>query len=146
MPREIEFFALGLPVAQGSKKVVPTMAGPRSREANEKKLKPWRNDVRSAAHEAMQGESPLLGPVQVRMTFVFPRPKSHYGTGKNAGVLKTRAPLHRTSAPDLDKLIRAVGDAMTGVVLRDDAQICSIEAHKVNGEIPGVWVSLIALF
>lgn len=138
MPREIEFFALGLPVAQGSK-------NPWGGESA-KGLKPWRQDIRKAALEAMEGEPPTLSPVQVRMTFVFPRPKSHYGTGKNAGVLKTRAPLHRTSAPDLDKLIRAVGDAMTGVVVRDDAQICSIEAHKVNGEIPGVWVSLIALF
>jgi crossover junction endodeoxyribonuclease RusA len=138
LSRTIEFFAHGLPVAQGSK-------NPWGGESA-KGLKPWRNDIRSAADAAMDGEGLILSPVLVRMTFVFPRPKSHYGTGKNAGVLKTRAPLHRASAPDLDKLIRAVGDALTGVVFRDDAQIVTVEAHKINGETPGVRVSLVALF
>ena len=43
-------------------------------------------------------------------------------------------------APDLDKLIRGVLDALTAVVYRDDSQVTRITAQKVYGERPGVWI------
>jgi Holliday junction resolvase RusA-like endonuclease len=40
--------------------------------------------------------------------------------------------------PDLDKLIRAILDALTGVVWRDDGQVVDIVASKVYADTPGV--------
>jgi hypothetical protein len=55
--------------------------------------------------------------------------------------------------PDLDKLVRAVGDALTGILYRDDAQIVSLNASKrfagLGGdgvlEQPGVHLAWLAL-
>lgn len=33
-------------------------------------------------------EKPLIGPLQIECIFYIKRPKSHYGTGKNQGILK----------------------------------------------------------
>jgi Holliday junction resolvase RusA-like endonuclease len=39
-------------------------------------------------------------------------------------------PREKRSRPDLDKLIRAVGDALTGVLWTDDAQIVTWSTGK----------------
>jgi crossover junction endodeoxyribonuclease RusA len=62
--------------------------------------------------------------VKVTLVATFARPKSHLGTGRNAGVVKESAPVWHTTYPDGDKSARAVGDSLTeaGVIV-DDAQI-----------------------
>jgi crossover junction endodeoxyribonuclease RusA len=134
----ITFHVLGLPIAQGSKN---QFGG----ESNAKLLKPWRNDMRVAAFGAMSGYPPWTGPVALRATFIFPRPQTHLRTGKRAGEVKDNAPGWKSSAPDLDKLLRAVGDALTGVAFRDDAQIVDIAATKIYGQTPGVTIHLFSL-
>ena len=75
--------------------------------------------------------SPLTEPVRVRATFGFARPKSHYGTGRNAGELKVSAPLLHAQMPDTDKLCRLVLDALTlARVVMDDAQVCLLIGEK----------------
>jgi hypothetical protein len=82
-----------------------------------KKVKPWMDSVKQAVGEALpEGWGVLRGPVKITATFVFVRPKSHYRTGKNAGVLRDDAPLFHTNPGDTDKLQRAIGDALSGVV------------------------------
>jgi Holliday junction resolvase RusA-like endonuclease len=46
----------------------------------------------------------------------------------------SRAPraVPRTSVPDLDKLVRALLDGLTGIAFEDDCQVHSVEASKVN--------------
>jgi Holliday junction resolvase RusA-like endonuclease len=93
----------------------------------------------------MSGYPPWVGPVTLRAVFIFPRPKTHFGTGRNAERVKESAPGWKTTAPDLDKLVRALGDALTGVVFRDDAQIVDIAVTKIYGQTPGVTVRLKAV-
>ena len=69
------------------------------------------------ARQAYRGE-PLTGALSVSFTFFMPRPKGHFGTGKNAAALK---------------LARAAEDAMTGIVYRDDAQIVLEHIAKAYG-------------
>ena len=145
VPPQVEFQVAGLPIGQGSKTYVPTPAGPRSKESNEKKLRPWRNDVADAAQRAMGDRAPFHQPISLRATFVFPRPQSHYGSGRNAGSVKPSAPGWKTSTPDLDKLVRAVGDALSGICFRDDAQIVDLAVTKIYGQHPGVTVRVRAL-
>jgi Holliday junction resolvase RusA-like endonuclease len=74
---------------------------------------------------------PVSEPVAVKCEFTFARPKNHYGTGKNAEVLKDWAPHWMIGAPDTDKLLRLVGDALTiAGVLGDDCQIAVFRGEK----------------
>ena len=123
----------GTPVPQGSKRVVPVGRRHVAIDANDKVLKPWRAAVASEAREAMGEHEPMLGPVRVECSFYFTRPLAHYRTGKRAGELREGAPVHRTAAPDLDKLVRALLDGLTGIVFRDDAQVVDLIARKCYG-------------
>ena len=114
---EIIFFVEGSPAPQGSKTHV---GGGRLIESS-RQVGPWRDAVRRAAIE---------GPVYLVQVFALPRPKSHYGTGRNSGRVKRGAPRRPPVRPDLDKLARAVGDALTGICYHDDAQIVNLCAAK----------------
>jgi hypothetical protein len=62
-----------------------------------------------------------------------------YGTGRNANVLKDWAKDAKpTAKPDLLKLGRAVEDAMSGIIYRDDSQIVEEALLKHYGDKPGV--------
>jgi Holliday junction resolvase RusA-like endonuclease len=127
----LEVVVHGRPVAQGSLVRNP---GRGVRPDNAKALLPWRNAVSSAAYEAMGDRPILVGPVRLEVAFTFARPRGHYGTGRNARALRASAPAAPTTNPDLDKLVRAVCDALTGVVFRDDSQVVEVEATKRYGE------------
>lgn len=127
----------GLPAPQGSKNVNRHGAVYESSKA----VKPWRDSVTAAAREAMESAgtgsqdwAPILGPVGLEVYFHFPRPKSHFGTGRNEGQLKLSAPLRPAIAPDLSKLIRSTEDALTDAgVWRDDALVVAVFAGKFYG-------------
>ncbi|HSH52137.1 MAG TPA: RusA family crossover junction endodeoxyribonuclease [Bacteroidales bacterium] len=76
------------------------------------------------------------GPIELAMFFYMPRPKSHYGTGKNEGVLKVSAPIFHTTKPDIDNLIKFPLDILNEVAWEDDRQIVKITAVKEYSEIP----------
>jgi Holliday junction resolvase RusA-like endonuclease len=98
------------------------------------KVKPWRQDVKQAAVDALAHDEawkPLDEQVHLEVVFTLPRPRSHYGTGRNAGVLKTSAPQHPAGKPDLDKLLRSTQDALKDAgVLRDDSVVTVTTATK----------------
>lgn len=71
----------------------------------------------------LDGHKPVEGPVRILLRFYLPRPKSHYGTGKNAGKLKTKAPLYPVVTPDWDRLALFVCDCLKGIGYVDDKQI-----------------------
>jgi len=106
-----------------------------------KKLRNWESDVRHFAARAWR-EPPTCGAVCVRIQFFFLRPKNHYRTGKHARELREDAPQRMASKGrnDLDKLIRAVLDALTGVVYVDDGLVWKLQAHKEYSKRPGVEV------
>ncbi len=99
-----------------------------ARDAN-KNSGEWMGQVRDAAASAYQGEL-IGGPVKLTVRFFFKRPKSHFRTGKNAHLLRDDAPEWHAGTPDLDKLVRCLGDALTGVVLIDDKQIAQTDSSK----------------
>lgn len=84
------------------------------------------------------GRALITGPVTLRVTFVRPRPAGHYGrTG-----LRPSAPAHPTVRPDLTKMLRALEDALTGVVWRDDAQVVHLDVVKAYGDR---WTTMIEI-
>ena len=129
-PASFTFRVLGTPVPQGSVKAF----GSRVVANNEHALGSWRSDVASAAQRAKPADWDINAAVSLRCEFVFPRPLSHYGTGKNATKLKPSAPRYHVKTPDVDKLVRGVadsiGDAVARVLLNNDSQIVSVYAAK----------------
>lgn len=101
-------------------------------------LRAWRATV--AAHtlgaivreeRGQRGTWPATGPCTLNVVFHFPRPKHHYRQGKFAHLLRTVAPRDMFIGPDLDKLVRAIGDALTDAcAILDDRQINVIHAAK----------------
>lgn len=134
------FWVPGLPAPQGSK----TRIGKAMIESS-KNLKPWREAVKWAAREEANRTSWEMadGPVVLSVVFLFLRPKSHYGTGKNSCVLKKDAPIYVTRAPDLSKLLRSTEDALkdAGVIL-DDRLIVNSSQSKRYGKKQGakIWI------
>ena len=87
--------------------------------------------VTALLHQAWQGREPLRRSVYLRCVFAFERPKSHYGTGRNDGLVKPSAPIFHTQIPDVDKLLRLVGDALKASgVIADDSQITAVYGQK----------------
>jgi Holliday junction resolvase RusA-like endonuclease len=79
---------------------------------------------------------PFIGPLKMTIHFVFSRPMSHYGTGKNAGVKKPNAPDFHISKPDSDNLCKFAMDALNKIFWKDDSQICDLSCTKAYGERP----------
>ena len=129
-PASFTFRVLGTPVPQGSVKAY----GSRVVANNEQALGSWRSDVASAAQRAKPADWDINAAVSLRCEFVFPRPQSHYGTGKNVTKLKPSAPRYHVKTPDVDKLVRGVadsiGDAVARVLLNNDSQIVTLYAAK----------------
>ncbi len=99
-----------------------------------KRSRPWKALVSDAAAQAMNGAGLLDGPLMLGLEFYMPRPKGHYRTGRHAGTVRDSAPPIPTVKPDLLKLARAVEDALTGLVYRDDSQIAREVLDKFYGE------------
>ncbi len=125
-------FIAGNPAPQGSKRLFNGIMV----EANSR-TKEWRADVRAALiREDGTPREYFDGPVQVIAQFVMPRPKS--APKKRAATADKK--------PDLDKLLRAVLDAISSSGMwRDDCQVVQITAEKkvaAEGETPGLrlWV------
>jgi len=130
----VAFTVAGTPVPQGSMRAVPTGRGARVTASNASALGSWRGAVAAAARDAMQGRPAFPGPVRLELVCDFARPRAHFGTGRNRGRLKPSAPVYRAGRPDLDKLVRAVCDALTGIVIRDDDLVVELFAAKHFGE------------
>jgi Holliday junction resolvase RusA-like endonuclease len=127
---------VGKAQSAGSKRALPAGGKSGGRpfvvESNPK-AKAWKEQV--ALQAAMQYVGPLLDcALAVEMVFYTLRPKGHFGTGRNAGILKDSAPAYPTVKPDVLKLARAVEDGLTGVVYRDDALTVDLCLGKRYGD------------
>ena len=132
----ISFTVYGVPAPAGSKRGFYNKKAKRVIVTDDsKRSRPWKALVSDAAIEAMGNEAPGLmdGPLELRLCFVVPRPKGHFGSGRNAGRVRDSAPVFPAVKPDLLKLARAVEDALSGIVYRDDAQIVKETLDKQYG-------------
>ena len=119
----ITFRVNGIPIPQGSMKVI----NGRVLHSQGSALAGWRSLIGWEARAA--GAFPHSYPVKISIAFFMPRPK----TVKRA---------YPSVAPDLDKLIRAVLDGLTGVAYEDDGQVIEIHAQKLYGASVGAEIKL----
>ena len=126
---EIKFTVRGVAVPQGSTRAF--VVGKRAVTTNKTpQLTAWRNAI---ADEARKVAPPALlgGALQVSCYFTFEPPKSRKKQG-----------MTMYSRPDIDKLLRAVLDACTGVLWHDDAQVCILRGQKVYVSPPYMRVTV----
>jgi crossover junction endodeoxyribonuclease RusA len=120
---KISFTVFGTPIPQGSMRAFlrPGMKHPVVTSDN-KKLKPWRQEVTGCALRAFR--APVLRPsaLCVEINFFLTKPER-----------KSSKIHHPSTKPDADKLLRGVLDALTGVVYEDDSQVCRIIVEKYYG-------------
>jgi Holliday junction resolvase RusA-like endonuclease len=101
-----------------------------------KKVGPWRDCIAAACTQVIT-DPPMQDPLAMKCRFVFKRPRSHFGTGRNSG--KVRLSARRTPGrPDIDKLARTVMDALTGILYIDDSQVVTLVCSKEYGSASGL--------
>ena len=118
----ISFTIPGDPVGKGRPRMtrgghVYTPAKTRNAEAHVKLL----------AGQAMAGAAPIAGPVRVEIKVSCRVPDS-WNKAKRA---QAKANVIRPGKPDLDNVVKMILDALNGVVVVDDKQVCVIRAVKV---------------
>jgi Holliday junction resolvase RusA-like endonuclease len=116
---EVSLSVTGDPASQGSHAI---MHG-RIVQVNSSKHKAWRKAIVQEAIATLPNDwKPIDEPCELIVNFYLPKPKT----------IDRQLP---SVSPDLDKLIRAVGDSLTdsGVVI-DDSRIVRISARKLYAE------------
>ncbi len=88
-------------------------------------------------------DTPIISPIEMDIRFYFARPKSHYRTGKNAGMLRVDAPDICAKKPDIDNCIKFVMDSMNGVYFKDDSQIWRVLVVKKYDDMPRTEITII---
>lgn len=138
----IAFYIPGNPATKGdhAAAIVAGHAVLRERDAGRKAS--WRELAKIQARAALADRRLFDLPVCVEMVVHRLRPKCHYGTGRNAGVLKASAPRWPGTAPDLDKLARSIGDALNGVLWRDDALISTWVIRRRWADAEGISIAV----
>jgi len=136
----IEFAVYGDPVALKRHRTVKTKSG---QNIN---YDPSSSDKNTFAWKAIaqhKPKKPFDEAIRVRFIFYMPRPKSHFGTGKNKSKLKASAPALHTSKPDLDNLVKFVKDALNKIYWKDDSVISSLIARKqYTDDIPKTVITI----
>ena len=124
-------FVPGKPAPQGSKRAL----GPGVMIESSKYVKPWRADIREAVRTEWERYGPggvVDEPLTVELMFRMPRP---------ASTPKSYTP-YAIKRPDVDKLVRAVLDAISSAgVWADDSRVVELYASKCLAEAdepPGV--------
>jgi Holliday junction resolvase RusA-like endonuclease len=136
----ISFFVPGHPACAGSKKYV--RRGDKIQLVDDcSRNRGWRQAVRFYASQAYPFDL-LIEPVVIGLEFVFIRPGTHYLKRKSGTVLRSDAPPFPDVTPDLTKLVRAVEDALTGVVWRDDCRVVGQYNRKTYGEVQGAGITI----
>jgi len=143
--KSISFFVPGVPGTAGSKKFVG-MAKSTGRaiivDSSGVKGKTWRLAVQYACMEMMRIngiEKFEKGALCLSVSFNMPRPKHHFNS---KGATKQTSPLWHTSKPDATKMLRAVEDALNGILWNDDSNIATQSVRKWYAINPGAEITV----
>jgi len=111
---------MGEPVAQGRPRF--STASGFVRAYDPAKSKDYKQYVRLAASQQMEGNSPMEGALSLSIVVYrgLPASWSKIRTGE-----ALRGALRPTTRPDLDNYVKGIKDALKGVVWADDSQVVS---------------------
>lgn len=122
----ITFTILGLPAPQGSKTNMPNGAMVEgSSRTGRQNLRDWRTACIAAARDQAALTGRMSGALELSVQFRFPMPVR--------ARKRDRPQRLKATKPDLDKLVRALGDALKlGGLIDDDARIARLVCEKIE--------------
>jgi crossover junction endodeoxyribonuclease RusA len=129
MSRTFRFMVVGEPKGQPRARAFARKVGNAftARVYNPATAEGWKNAIAISARDAGLDGVMMQGPIILNVHCYFARPKSHYGTGKNATLLKSayQYETRKISKPDLDNVMKAVKDCLSQIgAWKDDSQVC----------------------
>lgn len=132
----ITFTVTGHPEPQGSTRAfMPKGARFPVVTSDNPSLKQWRHLVAYTAQQHAAG-GPLHGGVHVELDFTLQRPKS-----------LSKSVRQHLKKPDIDKLARAILDALTGILFPDDSEVVRLTTMKRYAPAdaaPGVSIRIVS--
>lgn len=142
--QEVRVEVYGTPRAQGSLDLITSRSTGKAFGRMKPNVVEWRNTVVGEMRSLIErGEiTPMLvGPLRLEVDFCFERPKSHPQRRRRSD----RAVKY--NMPDLDKLLRTIGDAakIAGLI-GDDAQFAEMAGRKLyveDGEPEGAQITIL---
>ena len=129
----IHFHIPGQPVGKGRPRI--GKVGAHARMFTPAKTVNYESTVALFAAQAMAGRALLTGPVNLQMRVDFPIPASWSIKKQRAAEAGEILP---TVKPDSDNIVKAVCDAINGVVWKDDVQVVDLTLKKRYSVLPGV--------
>lgn len=128
----LELAVPGTPQPKGSLKAIPAKNPDGTLRIAMKndnpKTKEWQDLVSFHATSQMRGQKPYEGAVWLSMLFRITRPRTHFMKG---GALRKDLLEEHVDKPDVDKLVRCILDALTGICYVDDCQVVTVTATKL---------------
>lgn len=120
-PFSLEFHVAGRPVPWSAPHTTRT-----GHAYKGKRLVAWQKLVKDSAAVAMRGRPPHAGPVEIELTFHM-------------------APSRNGSCGDLSNLVKGTEDALQGVVIVNDRQVCKATMRRRKSAIDGARVKVTSI-
>lgn len=134
----IRLYVQGKPIPKGNHKAFQRGSKIFITDAQGGTLSDWQDAIRVQARKYCK--SPISETVFfLRVTFMFKHPKNHY-TAKGDKSKHWR--YYHVKRPDVDKLLRAVLDALTGTVYDDDSQVQLLNSTKKYADVEGAIIEI----
>lgn len=119
----------GTPTAKGR----PRFSRASGRAYTPAKTEAAESHVKIIAALAMAGAAPFDGPIKLEVWARMAVPQSWSKRKQQAA---HAGELRPTGKPDLDNLLKLVGDSLNGIVWRDDSQVVEASMTKRYAHIP----------
>lgn len=130
----ISFTVLGVPVAQPRQRVRVAMIHGQQVAVNytptDSPVNSWKAQVKQEAVKVMP-KKPWTGPVYLMAEFFLPRPANR------SRKKDPEEAIWHCGSKDIDNLFKSLTDALTGLIYRDDRQICQALISKYYHEKSG---------
>lgn len=139
-PAPITFAVLGPPQGKARARVVNRHG--KSNAFTPRRTEDYEATIAGQAQQAMAGCLPLDGPILITLAAEYPIPTTWAKWKQDAAIGGDLLP---TVKPDLDNVVKAVKDALSGVCWRDDTQVVSAQTSKRYGVQPKLVVGVVPL-
>lgn len=142
--RPVSFMVPGEPVGKGRHKTSTRVVGGKAftRHYTPAKTVSYEKHVALCATAAMGGRELIGGPVLIELKIIMPIAVS-WAKSKKAEALKGE--VLPTKKPDSSNILKAIEDALNGVIWIDDVQAVKHFIDRKFGTVPGVYVRVVPL-
>ena len=138
--KAVEFKVPGEPQGKGRARI--GKVGNHARMFTPAKTVAYEGLIALAAQDIMRGRELIEGPVLIELRILHAVPQSKSKKWK-ALALEGKEPC--TKKPDADNVLKAVCDALNGVVFKDDVQVTDGMFKRRWSDTPGVHVRIVPL-